>query len=540
MLSLTAPTGFRFPPKPVSHVNIPRIFLALNTRRTAQVRQKSFTGRSSDFVGFLELGRGRFWENSWSCWCKERSASEGDSELEEDILEFMEKSAKPESFPTKKDLVEAGRLDLVEAIKNRGGWFTLGWESEDEGNEEHNVKEDEALRMDFDIKEFRKRVETCEDSGSLRENEAGSWPSSSASNSSVSKESSASSNHSASSSGRPLEIGVDEDSGIDGILSGIDGILSRLEKERSSAFGINLGFPEFQTHAPGDNAHAEASKDVDRIDPGKNSRHTSRSPDEGRPSRADGNLQHYTKPDTWRSWSLDRAGVSNIEFEAAEIFYNKNQTEDNREASEYEIIKTAADAMKALDKWKEIDNTHIQTRLQNLELELASALNSLRSKSEEINSKQVLANSSRDLQTLSDALEFQENELMSSQERLRSIHAKLAVVEGKMALKIVDAEKILEEKQRRIDCARKTLELLRTAYIVWPNSASEVLLAGSFDGWTTQRKMEKSQTGVFSVCLRLYPGRYEIKFIVDGKWRTDPLRPIVNNNGYENNLLIIT
>lgn len=119
-------------------------------------------------------------------------------------MEFMEKSAKPESFPTKKDLVEAGRLDLVEAIKNRGGWFTLGWESEDEGNEEHNVKEDEALRMDFDIKEFRKRVETCEDSGSLRETEAGSWPSSSASNSSVSKESSASSNHSASSSGRPL------------------------------------------------------------------------------------------------------------------------------------------------------------------------------------------------------------------------------------------------------------------------------------------------------------------------------------------------
>ncbi|XP_027098537.1 protein PTST homolog 2, chloroplastic [Coffea eugenioides] len=535
MLSLTTPIHFRFhfPPKPVSHLNIPPICLVLNTRKRAQVRKKSFTGQSSDFVGFLELGRGGFWESSWCCWCKERSAREGDSELEEEILEFMEKSAKPGYFPTKKELVEAGRLDLVEAIKNRAGWFTLGWESDDEGNEEQNVKRDEALRMDFDIKEFQKRVETCEDGGSLRENEAGSRPSSSASNSSLSEESSASSNHSASSSGRPLEIGVEEDSGIDGILS-------RLEKERSSSFGINLGMPEYLTHAPGDNGYFGTSRDVDRMDPGENSRCTSHGPNEGRTSSADGNHQHYTKPDTWRSWSLNRAGFNNTEFEAAEISYNKNQIEDSREASKYEIIKLAADVTKALDKLKETDNTLIQTRLQNLELELASALNSLRFKSEEINSKEVLANSSRDLQTLSDAVEFQENELMSSQERLRSIRAKLAVVEGKMALAIRDAEKILEEKQRRIDGACKTLALLRTAYIVWPSSASEVLLAGSFDGWTTQRKMEKSQTGVFSVCLRLYPGRYEIKFIVDGKWRIDPLRPIVNNNGYENNLLIIT
>ena len=32
----------------------------------------------------------------------------------------------------------------------------------------------------------------------------------------------------------------------------------------------------------------------------------------------------------------------------------------------------------------------------------------------------------------------------------------------------------------------------------------------------------------------------QIKFIVDGQWKTDPLRPIVNTSGYENNLLIIT
>jgi len=40
--------------------------------------------------------------------------------------------------------------------------------------------------------------------------------------------------------------------------------------------------------------------------------------------------------------------------------------------------------------------------------------------------------------------------------------------------------------------------------------------------------------------LRLYPGRYEIKFIVDGVWKNDPLRPTVYNNGHENNLLVVT
>ena len=77
--------------------------------------------------------------------------------------------------------------------------------------------------------------------------------------------------------------------------------------------------------------------------------------------------------------------------------------------------------------------------------------------------------------------------------------------------------------------------------------------------------MERSERGIFSLNLRLYPGRYEvmarysyftvtsftssdsgcwfvlqIKFIVDGVWKNDPLRPTVNNNGNENNLMIVT
>jgi hypothetical protein len=76
--------------------------------------------------------------------------------------------------------------------------------------------------------------------------------------------------------------------------------------------------------------------------------------------------------------------------------------------------------------------------------------------------------------------------------------------------------------------------------------------------------MERSERGIFSLNLRLYPGRYEvtvcfllsvisifmvsdlsklcfqIKFIVDGVWKNDPLRPTLYNNGNENNLLVVT
>ncbi|GJY93012.1 protein PTST homolog 2, chloroplastic [Tanacetum coccineum] len=120
--------------------------------------------------------------------------------------------------------------------------------------------------------------------------------------------------------------------------------------------------------------------------------------------------------------------------------------------------------------------------------------------------RQVHESSASELQQLSDVWEFQENELMKAEAKLRSIRAKLAVFEGKIAL-----SKLVEEKQRRIDSAHRTLQLLRTTCIFWTHSASEVLLAGSFDGWTSQIKMEKTQTGIFSSSLKLYPGRYEAR-----------------------------
>lgn len=49
-----------------------------------------------------------------------------------------------------------------------------------------------------------------------------------------------------------------------------------------------------------------------------------------------------------------------------------------------------------------------------------------------------------------------------------------------------DAQRMVEKKQKRIDDIQRALQLIRSACVVWPNAASEVLLVGSFDGWTNQ------------------------------------------------------
>ncbi|XP_075077918.1 protein PTST homolog 2, chloroplastic isoform X5 [Nicotiana tabacum] len=477
MVSLiSTPPHFSKPPFFNTHLSfspIPTIMFVINAPKRLHYRRKAAIFNQE--MGGFKLSKGRP-EDSAYCWCRKGVGSEGDMELEEEILAFMEISENPDAFPTRKELEKAGRVDLVEAIRNRGGWFSFGWDSEDDDTCTMNVNEVETVEMDFDIEEFQRRVKSCQESDSLHGNEAH-FPGSGSSNSSFGN-----SSQPASPSGRSLEIVAEEDSGIEGILS-------RLEKERNSFLGIDLG-------KHGHSSHASSRDNIDD-----------------------------------RSFGTTDA--------AGEVALGKSSIEVKSEAAGDDLVNITGSRTEALRRWKNENHNEISTRLQHLELELSLTLHSLKSKSKELNLKEVLGSSPSDLQRLSDAWEFQENEFMNARERLRSLRAKLAVLEGKMTLAIIDAQKILEEKQKRIDSASKALQILRTACIVWTNSASEVLLAGSFDGWTTQRKMEKSRERVFSISLKLYPGTYEIKFIVDGIWRIDPLRPTVHNNGHENNLLII-
>src|ERR1043166_6833931 len=54
-------------------------------------------------------------------------------------------------------------------------------------------------------------------------------------------------------------------------------------------------------------------------------------------------------------------------------------------------------------------------------------------------------------------------------------------------------------------------------------AASKEFLAGEFNNWSeTATPMRKQPNGEWIVALQLKPGRYQYKFLVDGKWMTDP------------------
>jgi 1,4-alpha-glucan branching enzyme len=72
--------------------------------------------------------------------------------------------------------------------------------------------------------------------------------------------------------------------------------------------------------------------------------------------------------------------------------------------------------------------------------------------------------------------------------------------------------------------------------------AKNVSLAGTFNNWSVDSlKMKKYNGGIWKVSLKLKPGHYEYKFIVDDNWLTDPGNSEVryNNTGSLNSVIEI-
>ncbi|GMP94148.1 hypothetical protein CsSME_00043706 [Camellia sinensis var. sinensis] len=412
MVSLiTSPNHFLLPSRLLRVLNFPAISpppaaVVVNPRRRLRRRHQpprtAVCGVDLEeycSFGFVDLKRRHYEGSSWCCSCKGWD-SEGDLGLEAEILEFMNKSEKPEVFPTKKELVDAGRMDLVEAIVKKGGWLSLGWDlgNDNDDDEEEEVEEidmavrdcgddeqvkvhengtmvvdcDEDVLVGVVLGDHQQRIEGNEESNSI----GGEIES-----------------YGVSSSGRSLEMGDEQETGIEGILN-------RLEKQRNLSFGINTEKNGYSAGASS-NYGGDDSHDADSADLGRSSKLTSGSPKRGKINNSGGMFSHgrsvsdfdgstsSLKPEMWRTWSIQRAGFSDAEFEAAEISFNDNQIHEEKDATEYEVLATMEGSTEALDKQEAINHKEIRTRLQQMELELSSALHLLRSKSEELVFKEV-------------------------------------------------------------------------------------------------------------------------------------------------------
>ncbi len=72
--------------------------------------------------------------------------------------------------------------------------------------------------------------------------------------------------------------------------------------------------------------------------------------------------------------------------------------------------------------------------------------------------------------------------------------------------------------------------------------AQSVILAGSFNKWDLKRTpLRKAANDEWKTTLWLPPGRYEYRFIVDGKWTDDPKakESVRNAFGSTNSVVVV-
>jgi len=70
--------------------------------------------------------------------------------------------------------------------------------------------------------------------------------------------------------------------------------------------------------------------------------------------------------------------------------------------------------------------------------------------------------------------------------------------------------------------AKKT-ETKRVQFEFLAPEALKVYLAADFNNWdTSANPMKKDKKGLWKITITLKPGRYEYRFLVDGKWENDP------------------
>jgi len=73
----------------------------------------------------------------------------------------------------------------------------------------------------------------------------------------------------------------------------------------------------------------------------------------------------------------------------------------------------------------------------------------------------------------------------------------------------------------------------------WNHGGQDVYLIGTFTNWKEKISMKQSHND-FTCIQTLEPGTYYYRYIVDGKWQTDPSQPMITDmNGEVNNVIEI-
>lgn len=91
-------------------------------------------------------------------------------------------------------------------------------------------------------------------------------------------------------------------------------------------------------------------------------------------------------------------------------------------------------------------------------------------------------------------------------------------------------------------CAKKAATK-NVTFTVHADKGKAVYLAGVFNQWSlTAKKMAyKARSGIYAATIKLAPGTYEYKFVIDGVWCADPenANSVPNDQGTFNSVITV-
>ncbi|XP_020093902.1 uncharacterized protein LOC109713977 isoform X3 [Ananas comosus] len=168
---------------------------------------------------------------------------------------------------------------------------------------------------------------------------------------------------------------------------------------------------------------------------------------------------------------------------------------------------------------------------------------------EESASKAFVKDNQIEISRLKALLHQKEMELSRLKQQIEEEKLAFLNSQAKLKAEISNIQQNIAQKDVELRAAEEELIGLKEVQIDYWANGEVVEIAGSFNGWQHRIKMDldpssqstnpsvSRQSLHWTTILWLYPGVYEIKFIVDGNWRTDSRREIVTSGNITNNVL---
>ncbi|KAJ4841574.1 hypothetical protein Tsubulata_030288 [Turnera subulata] len=171
---------------------------------------------------------------------------------------------------------------------------------------------------------------------------------------------------------------------------------------------------------------------------------------------------------------------------------------------------------------------------------------------EDLNAETKSTENQVEISNLKFMLHQKELELSHLKDLIEKEKLALSTLQMKAEAEITKAQELISQKEAEAIAAEESLSGLVEVKLQFSGDGEIVEVTGSFNGWHHRIQMDLQPSSVnvdpfgprkpriWSTVLWLYPGVYEIKFIVDGQWIVDPKRKSVTRGGICNNILRVS